>query len=411
MLEVNSAGLSEGSYDASIFINTNAEPTVTLPVTLTVDPFANQVTITVQYAEGWNMVGLPVLVDDTDYQTLFPEAYAGALYSYDGSYQPETILTLGTGYLLRLATGGTTSFLGLLLNELTLSLTEGWNLISGISSQVDVNVLYNSGIIATGSIYGYDGSYTSAETIDPGMGYWVRALDDGEISLSSTALATKTVEQVSHLEGSNKLEFSNGSHLTTLYFGKDVPDGEELNHSLPPVFPQMAFDARFTDNMRYTKEAGDIKVINISNELTINYDVVLDVGEHMSWILTLERGEEYVLNGSGLVEISDPVDGLTLSRKPMIPITFALHQNYPNPFNPITSLRYDLPEQAQVTLTVYDLMGREVTQLVNTTQEAGFKSVQWNATDMYGKSVSAGVYLYQIRAGKFVQTKKMVLLK
>ena len=64
-----------------------------------------------------------------------------------------------------------------------------------------------------------------------------------------------------------------------------------------------------------------------------------------------------------------------------------------------------------VTLTIYDLMGREVTQMINTTQEAGYKSVQWDATDMHGKPVSAGVYLYQIRAGEFVQTKKMVLLK
>jgi len=57
------------------------------------------------------------------------------------------------------------------------------------------------------------------------------------------------------------------------------------------------------------------------------------------------------------------------------------------------------------------MLGRELTQLVNTTQEAGFKSVKWDATDMNGKPVSAGVYLYQIRAGEFVQTKKMVLLK
>ncbi|MBQ33383.1 MAG: hypothetical protein CMG32_00765 [Candidatus Marinimicrobia bacterium] len=91
--------------------------------------------------------------------------------------------------------------------------------------------------------------------------------------------------------------------------------------------------------------------------------------------------------------------------------TFALHPAYPNPFNPITTLRYNLPEQAQVTLTIYDLMGREVTRLVNTTQEPGFKSVQWNATNSFGKPVSAGVYLYQVRAGEFVQTKKMVLLK
>ena len=94
-----------------------------------------------------------------------------------------------------------------------------------------------------------------------------------------------------------------------------------------------------------------------------------------------------------------------------VPDEFILYANYPNPFNPVTSLRYDLPKQAQVTLTIYDLMGREVTQLVNTTQESGYRSVQWDATDSFGKPVSAGVYLYQIRAGEFVQTKKMVLLK
>ena len=95
----------------------------------------------------------------------------------------------------------------------------------------------------------------------------------------------------------------------------------------------------------------------------------------------------------------------------VLPMGYTLHQNYPNPFNPVTNLRYDLQPQALVTLKIYDLMGREVAQLVNTTQESGYKSIQWNATNSFGKPVSAGVYLYQIRSGEFVQTKKMVLLK
>ena len=94
-----------------------------------------------------------------------------------------------------------------------------------------------------------------------------------------------------------------------------------------------------------------------------------------------------------------------------IPMEFALHQNYPNPFNPLTTLRYDLSEQSLVNIIIYDMLGREVKTLVNTTQDAGFKSVIWNATNDYGKPVSAGVYLYQIQAGEFVQTNKMVLLK
>jgi len=95
----------------------------------------------------------------------------------------------------------------------------------------------------------------------------------------------------------------------------------------------------------------------------------------------------------------------------VIPAAYALHQNYPNPFNPVTTLRYDLPTEDYVTIIIYDLSGREINQLVNTNQPAGQKSVQWNATDMHGKPVSAGVYLYQIQAGEFIQTRKMVLLK
>ena len=88
-----------------------------------------------------------------------------------------------------------------------------------------------------------------------------------------------------------------------------------------------------------------------------------------------------------------------------------MHNDYPNPFNPITTLRYDLPENSLVTITIYDMLGRQVKTLINQTQDAGYKSVIWNATNDYDKPVSAGVYLYKIQAGEFVQTKKMVLLK
>jgi len=95
----------------------------------------------------------------------------------------------------------------------------------------------------------------------------------------------------------------------------------------------------------------------------------------------------------------------------IIPEAFVLHQNYPNPFNPITSLRYDLPEDGLVNITIYDMMGRIVKTLVNSSQTAGYKSVQWFATNDRNEPVSAGLYLYTIQAGKFRQTKKMVLLK
>ena len=95
----------------------------------------------------------------------------------------------------------------------------------------------------------------------------------------------------------------------------------------------------------------------------------------------------------------------------ILPDSISLYSAYPNPFNPTTTLRYDLPEDAQVNITIYDMMGRQVSTLVSSQQSAGYKSVQWNANNSAGQPVSAGVYLYQIRAGEFVQTRKMVLLK
>ena len=90
---------------------------------------------------------------------------------------------------------------------------------------------------------------------------------------------------------------------------------------------------------------------------------------------------------------------------------FALHQNYPNPFNPTTQIRYDLPLDEYVTVIIYDVMGRKIKSLINTNQEAGYRSITWNATNDLGQPVSAGMYIYTIQAGEFKQTRKMVLLK
>ena len=94
-----------------------------------------------------------------------------------------------------------------------------------------------------------------------------------------------------------------------------------------------------------------------------------------------------------------------------IPEFISISQNYPNPFNPVTAFRYDLPKDSFVNITIYDMTGRIVNNLVSSKQNAGYKLIQWNATNNAGQPVSAGLYLYTIQAGEFKQTKKMVLLK
>ncbi len=89
-----------------------------------------------------------------------------------------------------------------------------------------------------------------------------------------------------------------------------------------------------------------------------------------------------------------------------IPDKFILYPNYPNPFNPVTHIRFDLPKNGKVQLMVYDILGCQVSILVNEKMVAGSHEIQWDARD-----IPTGVYLYHIKAGEFVQTRKMILLK
>ena len=93
------------------------------------------------------------------------------------------------------------------------------------------------------------------------------------------------------------------------------------------------------------------------------------------------------------------------------PNVFSLHQNYPNPFNPTTLIKYDLAEDALVSISIYDVTGRMVKSLINMNQSTGYHSLRWDATNNIGEAVSAGMYIYTIQAGQYRATKKMVLLK
>jgi methionine-rich copper-binding protein CopC len=94
-----------------------------------------------------------------------------------------------------------------------------------------------------------------------------------------------------------------------------------------------------------------------------------------------------------------------------VPISFELHQNYPNPFNPETSIQFNVPQKELIQLRILDLMGREVTMLLDKTLSPGSYKVDWNGTDAIGKKVGSGLYLYEIRAGSFKQVRRMLLLK
>ncbi len=118
---------------------------------------------------------------------------------------------------------------------------------------------------------------------------------------------------------------------------------------------------------------------------------------------------------SVLTKTTDFSDQVTVKRSMLkvisVPNEFALHDNYPNPFNPTTTFKFDVPELSDITISIYNLLGQKVKTFNMQNTPAGYHSISWNAMNDYGDPVGAGVYLYQLRANKFVKTKKMVLLK
>ena len=98
--------------------------------------------------------------------------------------------------------------------------------------------------------------------------------------------------------------------------------------------------------------------------------------------------------------------GIRNEHSSTFPITFNLQQNYPNPFNPTTTIEFNIPKSSRVKLILYDIVGREVARLVNEQLNAGSYQVKWDAA-----VVPSGIYLYQIQAEQFTETKKMILLR
>jgi len=98
--------------------------------------------------------------------------------------------------------------------------------------------------------------------------------------------------------------------------------------------------------------------------------------------------------------------GVTEAESQVSPVQFILSQNYPNPFNPVTTIKYTLPRDCQVKLTIYNNLGQKVASLVDGKQKAGYKTARWDAS-----SFSAGIYFYRLQAGDYLQTRKMILLK
>ena len=135
--------------------------------------------------DGWNLIGLPVMVEDSHYQSVFPSSVSGTLYGYNGVYTEEENVMNGHGYWLRFSETGNFFIAGQEIITLSILLSEGWNLITGISQEFSVEDIEDpEDIIILDTFFEFGGTYNNVSSLEPGKGCWVKANSSGTISLT-----------------------------------------------------------------------------------------------------------------------------------------------------------------------------------------------------------------------------------
>ena len=369
--------------------------------------------LTVNVANGWNMVSIPGLhPEDQNVNTWWAFRDVNAnVFKYAGGYQSVTTAIPGTGYWMKHSgartynTGDEWPAGGIqIVAHAPLAGAAGWNLIGGYNNIATAALVTTIPAgLQSGPIYKYSGGYQVATTLDPGYGYWMKLTAAGQIIIPETLdKGTEPVEYFPNNWGKIVLTDAAGINYT-LYAVKGEVDLSQ--YELPPAPMAGMFDIRFSSGRIAEDINSSMQTIDMSG---VTYPLTVRV-EGMDMRLMDETGKNVNVNlksGENVVISDATIQKLMVSGEAM-PTVYALEQNYPNPFNPSTVIEFSLPEDvSNVKLSIYNALGEKVAELVNTSLTAGKYQYQWNA-----KNVATGMYIYELRTDKFVSVKKMLLLK
>ncbi len=392
---------------------------------------------------GWDLISVPVVPVDSLKTVLYPAAVSEA-FSYNGGYNVANTLQNGIGYWLKFASDTSVGLTGATIQQESVAVLANWNMIGTPSVPIPVANIVPLGTAIASSYFGYSTmtGYTTEDTLQPGAGYWVRVSQAGTLVLNSGLASSRAghsvlaatsggvptdniVHGVQNLNGIEGITITDArGRKQRLWFSFARPDIDPAKFELPPRPPEGVMDVRYGSNRmleiadRILPKKVPILVSSAEYPLTIAWkrgDVASLTAE------LVVDGKMVALKGSGEVRVPSPASRLQIglgSVGTAIPTTFALHQNYPNPFNPVTRITYDLPKDAHITLSIYDILGNKISTLKDEMENAGYKSVEWSSRDAAGKMVTSGVYFYRIQVTEtappfstFTQLRKMMVLK
>ena len=337
-----------------------------------------------------------------------------------------------------------------------ITLQPGWNQIGDpFAFPVDWASIENSNLVQAPISWNPDTQdYELDQTVlQPWDGYWVyNPVDSGSVYLyvkdiKSKVSAPKTVDEWANLKSD---EFilqlkagikSSGIQDQQNFVGmlENAKDGNDKYDILkpPPVTGNLNLNIlsggkQFAENIVSTSKDGAYWNIEIKSDfkgktVVIQLDNKSPLPEGFNiWFLSLtDKTDIPVDNGSIQLTVPDNGKGeyrIIVGNEdyakhhseniPLVPQEYALYQNYPNPFNPTTDIEYQLKENSNVSLAIYNILGQRIKVLINNvTQGAGRYTVTWDGTNSAGDKVATGVYIYRIIAKNFIAVKKMILLK
>jgi hypothetical protein len=202
----------------------------------------------------------------------------------------------------------------------------------------------------------------------------------------------------------------------TLYWNVQLKDpSARESYSLPPLPAGGRFDARFAGDYRLTEGSGALITIQTDQYPVTITGMNVPVGNDARYMLVEMEGDKEGVSHSltnGTVIAIQNAKSVMLKKDLAVPLEFGLQQNYPNPFNPTTQLRFALPEAANVSLIVYDVLGRELSVLAKGLYDAGYHTASWD-----GSRFASGVYFTRLTAHdqlgnmKYTKVNKLLLTK
>ncbi len=237
----------------------------------------------------------------------------------------------------------------------------------------------------------------------PLLGYWIKSSGNDVLIYEGFDKAAKTV--TSNIAANNDIIHSTREWVS-VYGANITVDGTQLdNNSEIKLYSEsgvLCGKGTYNNNLlKFTSAYGyDPDDLKSEGYPQAGENVIINVNG-----MEIEKRIIWETNGSR-IELSE----LTTSLK-LMPANYNLKQNYPNPFNPSTQIGFTIPKSGYVSITIFNVLGQNIRNLVNENYSEGSYEIHWDGNDDYGKIVSSGVYLYRIEVGDFVKTKKMTLMK